>query len=618
MVMVDRTGVIVLVNREIELLFGYAREELIGRPIDILVPERLRSGHPAHRADFFGAPRARAMGAGRELFGVRKDGSEVPVEIGLNPIETEEGLFVLSSIVDVSARRRAHAALKESEERFRLIVESIQDYAIVMLDPLGNVVSWNEGAERITGYPAEQAVGKHFSLFFPDEPGRSEACQQMLESATHAGRCEKETFEIRNNGTRFTANVLLQALRDDSQQLRGFAKITRDVTERQHLEEQLRQSQKMEAIGTLAGGIAHDFNNILGAIVGFTEAAIEEAGPAHHLVQDLDEVLRAAERARALVRRILTFSRRQEPPKSAARIDQAVSEACHLLRATLPTTIELRRTVDAASPPVSVDPTQVHQIVMNLVTNSALAMTAGGVVDVELVPFYARDSFVLSHPDLHEGSYVRLTVTDNGKGMSAAVRQRAFEPFFTTRPPGSGTGLGLSVVHGIVRGAGGAIDITSEVGRGTVVSVYLPCAPMEEASAPEEAVESRAGSRLRILFVDDEESLARIGTRTLKRLGHDVTTQTGSLPALAEFKSRPNDFDVVITDFTMPHLTGVELAREIRRIRPELPVILVSGHTEALPLDLGTQLSEVLLKPVTTRMYEEALAPILAARQLPN
>jgi PAS domain S-box-containing protein len=618
MVMVDPNGVIVLVNREIERLFGYEREELIGRSIDVLVPERLRQGHPGYRAAFFGAPRARAMGAGRELFGVRKDGAEVPVEIGLNPIETEEGLFVLSSIVDVSARRKAHAALLESEERFRLIVESIQDYSIIMLDPHGAVVSWNDGAARIKGYAAEEVIGRHFSLFFPKEPGTLELCQQLLETATRSGRCERETFELRKDGSRFLANVLLQALRDESQELRGFVNITRDVTERQHLEEQLRQSQKMEAIGTLAGGIAHDFNNILGAIVGFTEAANEQAGPNQHLVSDLNEVLRAAERARALVRRILTFSRRQEPPKTAARIDQAVSEACHLLRATLPSTIELRRTVDPSSPAVSIDPTQAHQIVMNLVTNSAHAMNSGGVVQVELAPFYARDSFVLSHPDLHEGSYVRLTVTDTGGGMSSAVRQRAFEPFFTTRPPGAGTGLGLAVVHGIVGGAGGAIEIASEIGRGTTVSVYLPSAPLDEQPTASTAAKPLSTSNLRVLFVDDEPSLAKIGTRTLARLGNDVTTHTSSLAALAELRSRPGDFDVVVTDYTMPHLTGLELAREIQRVRPDLPVILVSGHTDALPLDTGVQFFQVLMKPVTTPMYEAALAPLVAARKSRN
>jgi CheY-like chemotaxis protein len=221
---------------------------------------------------------------------------------------------------------------------------------------------------------------------------------------------------------------------------------------------------------------------------------------------------------------------------------------------------------------------------------------------------------VHAHPELREGNYVRLTVTDNGRGMTSAVKQRVFEPFFTTRPPGSGTGLGLSVVHGIVRGAGGAIDITSEVERGTRVSVYLPCADSDEFAISELMREPAPTSRLRVLFVDDEESLARIGARTVRRLGHDVTTHAGSLPALAEFRSRPDEFDLVITDFTMPHLTGVELAKEIQRIRPELPVILVSGHTEALPADVASQFEQVLMKPVTMRMYEDAIAPILAAR----
>jgi CheY-like chemotaxis protein len=211
-----------------------------------------------------------------------------------------------------------------------------------------------------------------------------------------------------------------------------------------------------------------------------------------------------------------------------------------------------------------------------------------------------------------------LTVTDTGGGMSSAVRQRAFEPFFTTRPPGAGTGLGLAVVHGIVGGAGGAIEIASEIGRGTTVSVYLPSAPLDEQPTASTAAKPLSTSNLRVLFVDDEPSLAKIGTRTLARLGNDVTTHTSSLAALAELRSRPGDFDVVVTDYTMPHLTGLELAREIQRVRPDLPVILVSGHTDALPLDTGVQFFQVLMKPVTTPMYEAALAPLVAARKSRN
>ncbi len=459
--MTDARGSIVLGNREIERLFGYSREELLGRSIETLLPERFRTGHAGFRGGFMADPKVRAMGAGRDLFGLRKDGAEVPVEIGLTPMATGEGMFILASIVDISARKASEA-------------------------------------------------------------------------------------------------------------------------ERRRLEEELRQAQKLEAIGTLAGGIAHDFNNILFGIVGYAELMGKARSP-EAAAADRAELLKAAARGKDLVDRILVFSRRQPTERQPLELGRTVEEAVKLLRASLPPSIDLRLNVHPQAPRILADPTSIHQVLMNLGTNAAHAMPSGGVLDIVVEPRYLRDSVVRLHPGLHEGPYGVLIVRDTGVGMDRAVLQRAFEPFFTTKPKGSGTGLGLSMVHSIVKAHEGAIDLDSEPGRGTTVTCFFPAlqpTPAEERAGTREPPE---GHGERVLLVEDEASLAQMSARRLESLGYRVTVETDAVHALGTFSARPADFDLVLSDYLMPGMVGLDLARAVHNLRPDVPIALLTGFIEELP-----------------------------------
>jgi len=491
--MTDARGGIVLVNREVERLFGYAREELLGRSVEMLVPERFRTGHAGFRGGFMADPKVRAMGAGRDLFGLRKDGTEVPVEIGLTPVATGEGMFILASIVDISARKTAEA-------------------------------------------------------------------------------------------------------------------------ERRRLEEELRQAQKLEAIGTLAGGIAHDFNNVLFGIMGYAEL-IGKAKNAETAAADRAELLKAAARGKDLVDRILVFSRRQPTERRPLELGPTVQEAVKLLRATLPPTIAFNVSVQPQSPRVLADLTSIHQVLMNLGTNAAHAMPEGGVVEIVVEPRYLRDSVVRLHPGLHEGPYAVLTVRDTGVGMDAAVRQRAFEPFFTTKAKGSGTGLGLSMVHAIVKAHDGAIDLESAPGRGTTVTCFFPALHPSAAEERAESPEPPEGHGERVLLVEDEPSLAEMSARRLESLGYGVTVETDAARALATFGARPSDFDLMISDHLMPGMVGLDLARAVHNIRPDLPIVLLTGFIEELPEEtLRTAgVRRMVNKPATLLELGEAVHQVLAA-----
>ncbi|MFI5280744.1 MAG: PAS domain S-box protein [Gemmatimonadales bacterium] len=491
LLMTDGRGAIVLVNREIERLFGYSREELLGKSVDTLVPERYRGGHGGFRAGFLTDPRVRSMGAGRDLFGLRKDGAEVPVEIGLTPVATDEGIFVLASVVDISARKRA-----EVEQR--------------------------------------------------------------------------------------------------------------------RLEGELLQSQKLEAVGTLAGGIAHDFNNILGAIVGYAELAgmATDREAASGRLRDL---LAAAARGKDLVERILVFSRRQEQSRQPIALGAAVADATKLLRAMLPASIEMRVTIHPDSPQILGDATSIHQIVMNLGTNAAHAMPEGGVLEIGVESLYLRDSMARAHPDLHEGLHGILTVRDHGHGMDRAIRDRAFEPFFTTKPPGSGTGLGLSMVHTIVRGHGGAIDLASEAGAGTTVKCLFPALVASPAQERATLGEPPMGRGQRVLFVEDDKMLAEMGEARLHSLGYVVTTETSSEHALETFRARPAEFDIVVTDYLMPRMVGLDLARAVHGIRPDIPIVMMTGFIEELPEETirSAGVRKMLTKPATILQLGEVLHGLL-------
>jgi signal transduction histidine kinase/ActR/RegA family two-component response regulator len=393
--------------------------------------------------------------------------------------------------------------------------------------------------------------------------------------------------------------------------------LQREMVERQRLAEELRQGQKMEAVGRLAGGVAHDFNNILAAMIGYTELAthnIPTSGPAWHQLQ---EVLRAGQRAKALVQQILTFSRRTEQVHTPVKLPPLVQESLTLLRASFPSTIEIRQHLDPGVGAVLADPSQLHQVLINLCANAEYAMRqTGGVLEVRLEAVEVDTMLAAQHPTLHLGPHARLTVRDTGQGMPPDVVQRLYDPFFTTKAVGEGTGIGLSVVHGIVVNHGGTITVESQVGQGATFTIYLPCiaCDMADEVQPEETIPHGQG---RLLFVDDELALVHLGYSVLTQLGYEVTAYTSSAEALAAFEAAPQHFDLVITDYTMPLMTGDALTQALRRLRPDIPIILETGFSHTIDAEQAAALGidAFLLKPWTVRELACIIAQVLAQRR---
>jgi len=394
------------------------------------------------------------------------------------------------------------------------------------------------------------------------------------------------------------------------------ADLERETTTRKLLEGKLQQAQKMEAIGILAGGIAHDFNNILGVMIGYTELIASEWAAIHPLQAHLQEILTAGKRAKALVQQILTFSRRNDQKRQPLHLHQLVNETLKLLRASLPSTITFETHIRLQSGAILADPTQMHQVLMNLCTNAEYAMRqAGGTLEVALEVMDVDDRLAAQHASLKPGPHVCLMVRDTGHGMTPDVCARIFDPFFTTKKEGDGTGMGLAVVHGIVTSHGGAITVTSAPGQGSLFTVYLPQLvemPVRD-TLPKETLPYGQGT---ILFVDDEAALAQVAETILTRLGYTVTTCTNSQEALATFQASPDQFDLVITDQTMPGLTGENLAKALRQIRPHLPIILCTGFSHVMTPEKaqGLQLDAFLMKPLTMRGLGQAVQYVLARR----
>jgi signal transduction histidine kinase/ActR/RegA family two-component response regulator len=425
---------------------------------------------------------------------------------------------------------------------------------------------------------------------------------QILEQIWRGERLTQvETVRVRKDGVRLDVSLSVSPIKDAAGRIVGASAIARDITGRKRLEAQMRQAQKMEALGTLAGGVAHDFNNILAVIMAQTEMAMDGLPEGGELWQQLQQILVAADRARNLVQQILTFSRRTEQERRPVAVQAIVAEAMRLLRASLPATVEFRQQIEPGRALVLADPTQLHQVVLNLCANAEHAMRErGGLLDVQLKTVEVDAEFAAAYPPLHPGSHAKLTVRDTGHGMTPRVLERIFDPFFTTKPRGEGTGMGLSVVHGIVANHGGAIAVESAPGRGTRFDVYLPrCDATEPPEIPVEAPTRGRGER--ILLVDDEPLLARIGGATLERLGYRVSSYTDVREALEAFRADPDAFDLVITDQTMPQVTGETLARELLRLRPRLPIILCTGFSHTTTEDKARSLGirALLMKPVS-------------------
>jgi len=443
------------------------------------------------------------------------------------------------------------------------------------------------------GWSRQEILGQSLVSTFIPEIYR-EGYREGLENYVRTGLSEilnhrVELSGLHRDGHEFPIEMAMTAVRSKGQFI--FSGFFRDLTERRQTEEalrksgeQLRQAQKMEAIGTLAGGIAHDFNNILSSIIGYTELAMAQSGVSHAVVPRLQEVLQAGYRAKKLVRQILTFSRQDESGKKVVFLQLIVEEALNLLRASLPSTISLESDLQSETSPVLADATQIHQVVMNLGANAEYAMReSGGKLVVKLDQIDVREDHPLIRQGISVGPYIRLAVSDSGKGMAPSIQKRIFDPFFTTKGVGEGTGLGLSVIHGVVTSHGGAIQVESREGGSTTFFIYLPCSTSMPSVGPlASVIPASTFGHGRVMFVDDEISIARWGKDMLEALGYEVIVFTNAADAFEAFKQNPDHFDVLITDQTMPGMTGERLAQQVMNVRPKFPVILCSGFSYSM------------------------------------
>jgi PAS domain S-box-containing protein len=495
---------------------------------------------------------------------------------------------------DITERIKAEEQLR----RFAAVIEQAAE-TVMFIGTDGEIKYVNPALERLTGYAASEVVGRN--PFFTNKGiYSSDFYRTIWEAISAGGVWQGQTTQLRKDGSRFELATIISPIRDTQSRITGYVSVGRDVTRELELEQQLRQSQKMEAIGTLAGGIAHDFNNILGAVIGFSELARDTTPAGSPLRHNLDQVLKAADRAKNLVQQILAFSRKSEQERKPLLPGLIVKEALKLLRASIPSTIEIRSRVKDEHCTIIADPTQVHQVLMNLCTNAAHAMQEkGGVLDIELDPIALDADGAALYPDLKPGDYVRLMVRDTGSGIAPGILDRIFDPFFTTKEVGKGTGMGLAVVHGIVKSHGGGIRVESEPGRGTAFYVLLP--RIREQVRQEQKTDTGIPTGTEsILLVDDEEILLDIGKRMLESLGYRVTPLPGGIQALEVFRKAPAQFDLVITDQTMPRMTGYELAGRILEARQDMPIILCTGYSESISEEKARQLGirGFIMKPI--------------------
>jgi PAS domain S-box-containing protein len=504
--------------------------------------------------------------------------------------------------------RRLFAQVVEEQERFSLMVESVKDYAIYMIDPRGYVISWNAGAERTFGYATGEIVGKHFSCFYPADT-KSEEWEHELEVALSEGRFEAEGWRVRKDGTRFLADAIVTPVSDAVGRLRGFAKVTRDVTERVRAEEetaalevQLNQAQKLESVGQLAGGIAHDFNNILAVILNTAGFVLEDLDEGSELYEDIQEIKSAGDRAAALTRQLLVFSRRDATDPEVLDLNTVIAEVEGLLRRGVGenVVIDLQLAPDLA--PIKADRGQFEQVLMNLALNARDAMPGGGSITLRTANVPWTDELGRTHVDLNPGPHVRLSVIDTGSGMPASVIAKAFDPFFTTKPKGKGTGLGLATVYGIITRSGGRVDIHSKEGLGTTFEILFPVSE-EEASIKVEEVSRPMvmGSGETILVVEDEDSVRAVAKRILSRNGYNVVEACNGVEALIQVRESDQPVRLLLSDVVMPEMSGVELGYRLSKDHPEIKIVYMSGYSEAMFSGPQNQGVDLITKPFVER-----------------
>jgi PAS domain S-box-containing protein len=604
---------ITMFNPAAETMFGCKASAALGTSLERFIPQRFRPHHSEHIRNFGQTNTTRRkMGRLNSIFGVRSNGQEFPVEASISQTEVDgEKLFTVI-LRDITDRKRV-------DEEFRQQAALLDLAPVLVRDTEGRIILWTRGAQQLYGFSKEEALGhSSHELLRTDFPS---PLAQITQALHRDGSWEGELHHHTRDGRNVTVASQWVLHYDATGRPACILEINTDLTELKRAQISQMRSGKLQSLGTLAGGVAHDFNNILSAINGNARMALEDLPPHHPIAQYLTEISKAGARAADLVRRILAFSRPQDEAKcEPTSIQPVVKEALTLVRATLPASIQIEFKSPPELPLVAIDPSQLHQIIVNLATNASHAIgDRPGNITVRLADRAITSDDCLLTAGLHEGRYVCLTISDDGCGMDRATLDRVFDPFFTTKPVGQGTGLGLSVVHGIVNSYDGAISVYSQPGQGTSFLLYFPASGASRSDAAPLVAQpaSRAVHNENILFIDDEEALVTLGTLFLERLGYHITGHIDALAAIAEFRANPNRFAAVVTDLSMPRISGFEVARQILSIRPDVPIILASGFVrpedEQQAASIGIR--RVLLKPSTIDVMAQTLDEVLTAAQ---
>ena len=613
MVIAGNDGRIVLVNSQTEKLFGYKREELLGQPVEVLVPERFWKHHRSYRDHYMVNPQARPMGAGNELYGLKKDGTEFPVEISLSPQHTDEGTLVSSTIRDITDRKRVEDALRQSEASFRAMIEGT--YGVYRATPEGKLLMINEAMMRMLGYDSEKELlaanlatdvfeKNEYSPMLFSQPGRQ---KQFARSEAHWKR---------KDGKSITVEISGRQVKNDAGKILYFEVIAEDVSHIRGVEHRLRHVQKMEAIGRLAGGIAHDFNNVLGVIVAYSEMLVDKLHDDPELFPLVCSISKAVERGGTLTKQLLAFSRQQVLQPQVISLGDHLEGIREMLARVIGEDIQLSILRADTDLRVKADPTQFEQVIMNLVVNARDAMPDGGRLSIETSGIEIDEEYCTRNPDARPGLHAMIAVTDTGSGMGPEVLSRIFEPFFTTKEQGKGTGLGLATIYGIVKQSGGHITAYSEVGHGTTFKVYLPLTSekTDKASVPAPAGVSPRGVET-ILLVEDEESLRTVTREFLTNKGYQVIVAEDFNKALEVAANSELHIHLLMTDVVLPGASGPKLAERLAGSRPEMKVLFVSGYTADALVHRDMHRSEFafLSKPFSLNALTQKIRTILDA-----
>jgi PAS domain S-box-containing protein len=628
--MIDLEGRVVSWNSGGARLKGYRAEEAIGQSFGkFFTPEDQASELPEKAL----ATAARTGRFQTEGWRVRKDGTRFWALVVVDAVRDHDGKLIGFAVVtrDMTERELEQTKLLESERRFRHLVQAVVDYAIFQLDKDGFVATWNAGAERIKGYKANEIIGQHFSRFYTEEDKAAGVPTRALATAGKEGRFEAEGWRVRKDGTRFWASVVIDAIHSNSGELTGFAKVTRDITERMEAQrilratqERLAISQRLEAVGQLSGGIAHDFNNLLMIILGNLEAVQRAAqalgSGAANMQRWIASAIRGAQRAATLTHRLLAFSRRQPLEPKILDVNNYLPGVAEFLQRSLGETVEIEVAGAAGLWPIEVDVAQLESSLVNLAINARDAMPGGGKLTLEAFNQLLDHEYCHSNPEVSPGQYVLISVSDTGLGMTPDTLARAFEPFFTTKEFGQGTGLGLSQVYGFIKQSGGHIKIYSEPSHGTTVKMYLPRCGEQANRGEHDPNMPVSEENETILVVEDDKDLRAHLVEVLRDLSYRIFSAQDAVAALAILEQSTVRIDLMLTDVVMPGMNGRELAKRATELRPQLKVLFMSGYSPNAVVHQGRVDRDVQLiqKPVSLQDLSARLRDMLDQRRPPD